>query len=131
MTNEWIARKSTLVFGTMWMFYAFYLYGLLPLIPSLSKYENAFFYWSGWVQLWALPLLMVGQVVLGRAAEERAESDHETLLTQFAELRQFHEERKQDILELQTTHQELVEMHEQMFELIQEIRSAQKHAGMA
>lgn len=78
--NKWLARKATLIFGTMWMFYAFFVYGLLPLMPALSPYEGAFFYWSGWVQLWALPLLMVGQNVLGEAAEKREQETHDAVM---------------------------------------------------
>lgn len=82
--NDIIAEKATLIFGTMWMFYAFFIYGLLPLIPVLKPYEGSFFYWSGWVQLWALPLLMVGQNVLGRASEKRSEETHDAVMTELA-----------------------------------------------
>lgn len=78
--NKALARKATLIFGTMWMFYAFFVYGLLPVVPALRQYEGAFFYWSGWVQLWALPLLMVGQNVLGETAEKRAIETHDAVL---------------------------------------------------
>ncbi len=82
--NKLIARRSTLIFGTMWMFYAFFVYGLLPLIPSLTHYESQLFYWSGWVQLWALPLLMVGQNVLGEAAEARAIETHDAVMQELS-----------------------------------------------
>lgn len=83
-TNDLIAERSTLIFGTMWMFYAFFIYGLLPLIPSLTPYQNQLFYWSGWVQLWALPLLMVGQNVTGRAAEKRAQETHDAVIEELS-----------------------------------------------
>lgn len=82
--NDILAEKSTIVFGTMWIFYAFFIYGLLPLIPAIKPYENSFFYWSGWVQLWALPLLMVGQNVTGRAAEERAQETHDAVMDELS-----------------------------------------------
>lgn len=78
--NDLVAEKSTLVFGTMWMFYAFFVYGLLPLIPIFTPFQSQIFYWSGWVQLWALPLLMVGQNVMGRAAEQRAQETHDAVM---------------------------------------------------
>ncbi|KLU59908.1 hypothetical protein CEB3_c40420 [Peptococcaceae bacterium CEB3] len=80
--NDLVAVRSTLIFGTMWMFYAFFVYGLLPLIPALKPYEYSFFYWSGWVQLWALPLLMVGQNVIGRAAEARDQETHDAVMAE-------------------------------------------------
>ena len=82
--NDFVAEKSTLVFGTMWMFYAFFVYGLLPLIPFLAPFQSQIFYWSGWVQLWALPLLMVGQNVMGRAAELRAQETHDAVMDELS-----------------------------------------------
>lgn len=60
--NESFAGKSTVVFSSMWAFYAFVAYGLLPLF--FPKYQNDLLYWSNCVQLVALPLLAVGQRVL-------------------------------------------------------------------
>lgn len=82
--NDSVAEKSTLIFGTIWMFYAFFIYGMLPLFPALKPYEGAFFYWSGWVQLWALPLLMVGQNVIGRTAERRAQETHDAVMEELS-----------------------------------------------
>ncbi|MDA8441295.1 MAG: hypothetical protein M0Z55_02865 [Peptococcaceae bacterium] len=82
--NDFVAEKSTLLFGTMWMFYAFFVYGLLPLIPQISAFQSQIFYWSGWVQLWALPLLMVGQNVMGRSAELRDQETHDAVMGELA-----------------------------------------------
>jgi putative Mn2+ efflux pump MntP len=79
--NDKIALRTTLVFGTMWTAYMFFLYGFLPVF--FPKYMNTFMYWSGTVQLWSLPLIMVGQNLMGRNAEVRAQQDHETLLKEF------------------------------------------------
>ncbi len=85
--NERVAIKSTVVFGSMWTFYLFFLYGFLPLIPALSSYQGKFLYWGSWIQLWALPLLMVGGIVLNRGSEHRAAEDHETLMEELAEMK--------------------------------------------
>ncbi|HZP82888.1 MAG TPA: hypothetical protein VFB21_14705 [Chthonomonadaceae bacterium] len=90
--NERIAVMSTLIFGSMWMFYAFFLYGFLPLLPQLAPYQDKFLYWGSWIQLWALPLLMVGGIVLNRASERRAAEDHETLMAELAEIKTIHAE---------------------------------------
>ena len=68
--NNMLARKATLRFGTMWVCYMFFFYGLLPLLPILKPYQDMIMYWSTWVQLWALPLIMVGQNVLNKSNEE-------------------------------------------------------------
>lgn len=85
--NERVASSATILFGSMWTFYLFFLYGFLPTLPALSKYQDKFLYWGSWVQLWALPLLMVGGIVLNRATERRAAEDHETLMLELETLK--------------------------------------------
>jgi hypothetical protein len=80
--NARIARRTTLIFGTMWMFYVFFIYGLLPLIPALSQYQATLMYWSTWVQLWALPLIMVGQQVISRETEVRDRETHDATMAE-------------------------------------------------
>lgn len=67
--NDRVARRATLIFGTMVCTYGFVIYGALGAI--FSKEQATLLYWSNWIQLWSLPLLMVGQVVLGRTSERR------------------------------------------------------------
>jgi hypothetical protein len=80
--NQRLARRTTLIFGTMWMFYAFFIYGLLPLIPALAQYQSILMYWSTWVQLWALPLIMVGQQVLSKDTELRDKETHDATMAE-------------------------------------------------
>lgn len=88
--NEQLATTATLVFGTVWAFYALMLYGLLPLLfPGAI---TTLLYWSNVIQLVALPLLAVGANVLGRAAEKRAIETHDTVI---AELKLAQQERDQ------------------------------------
>jgi hypothetical protein len=107
--NDHLAEKSTIVFGTMWVFYAFFLYGLLPLLPVLKPFQNQIFYWSGWVQLWALPLLMVGQKVTGRSAEIRDQETHDAVME---ELRLAKEERLEQKLMMRELHAKFPDMPE-------------------
>ena len=79
--NEDIAVRVTLIFGTMWMTYLFFLYGFGPII--WPQYQVQMLYWSNTIQLWSLPLLMVGTNILGRAAERRAQRDHEMITQEF------------------------------------------------
>ena len=96
--NERIAIKATKYFGSMWTFWIFCGWAFLPLIPVLEQYKETILYISsGFIQLAALPLIMVGQDVLGRSAEIRAQEDHEMLKEQFrdiklllAEIRELH-----------------------------------------
>jgi hypothetical protein len=86
--NEWLAAHATVVFGSMWMTYAFFLYGFVPVL--LPHAMTVALYISNTVQLWSLPLLMVGSNVLGRAAERRALETHDTVMEELALLRAEH-----------------------------------------
>ncbi|MGG2383109.1 hypothetical protein, partial [Salmonella enterica] len=75
--NENIAIKSTKWFGSMAMFWACFIWAILPLFPALSGAKDFILYVSaGIIQLVALPLILVGSNVLNRASEARAEEDH-------------------------------------------------------
>lgn len=76
--NLAFARRATLIFGTMWCFYAFAVYGALGAI--FPRYQAVLLYWSNWVQMWSLPLLMVGAYVLGRDSEQRQRETHDAVL---------------------------------------------------
>ena len=73
--NERIAVWGTKLFGSMWVFYIFFIWGLLGLIPSLSEHLRNIILLisSAWIQLWALPLIAVGNNVLNRTSERHAD----------------------------------------------------------
>lgn len=73
--NQRLAAKGTAWFGTMWAFYAFVIYGALGAIFVAE--QATLLYWSNWIQLWSLPLLGVGAVVIGSAAEKRNQQGFE------------------------------------------------------
>jgi hypothetical protein len=76
--NERVAVRATTIFGSMWTTYGFFLYGFLPvLLPALM---GQLLYWSNSVQLWSLPLLMVGSNVVGRAGERQARETHDAVM---------------------------------------------------
>lgn len=76
--NERVAVRATRVFGSMWTTYALFLYGFVPVL--LPAYMDHLLYWSNTVQLWSLPLLMVGSAVVGRAGERQAKETHDTVM---------------------------------------------------
>ncbi len=73
--NDALAIRATLAFGSMWTTYLFVVYGFAPLLWPAAM--DKLLYWSNTVQLWSLPLLMVGSNLLGRAAEKRAEEQYQ------------------------------------------------------
>ena len=91
--NERIAIKATKYFGSMWTFWIFCSWAFLPLIPALERYKETILYISsGFIQLAALPLIMVGQDILGRSSEQRAQEDHEILKQQYQDIKSLLEE---------------------------------------
>lgn len=86
--NETLAVWLTRAFGTMWICYAFMVYGLLPAFALFQPHQEAFLYWSNWVQLWSLPLILVGTNILGRDAEARSRLDHDRLAKSYEEQQQ-------------------------------------------
>jgi hypothetical protein len=65
--------------------------GLMPFIPK-SFQDIILLVSSAWIQLWALPLLAVGTAVLNRTSEARASQDHETIKSEFEEVKNMHKE---------------------------------------
>lgn len=93
--NEKIATNATKYFGSMWTFWIFCGWAFLPLIPFLEQYKETILYISsGFIQLAALPLIMVGQDLMGRNAEIRAQEDHEMLKEQYKDIKALLEEIK-------------------------------------
>lgn len=79
--NGWLAAWITRGFGSMWAFYALivWMLGWMFLasvgfsIFKFDKYPFTFLlFLSNLVQLWALPVLAVGQQVLSRASDKQA-----------------------------------------------------------
>ena len=88
--NELIAKRLTLMISTMWCAYAFALMVMVPLVLPQTG-AMIMYISSSFLQLVFLPLIMVGQNVLSRESEARAEADHRTLLQELEELKAIHQ----------------------------------------
>lgn len=85
--NEKIALRSTKAFGSMPMFYLFFIWALLPIIPILAQFQPVILYISaGIIQLIALPLIIVGQNLQSRHSEIRAEEEFKTTNTSYKDI---------------------------------------------
>ncbi|MFX4302956.1 hypothetical protein ACOJUR_11990 [Alicyclobacillus tolerans] len=115
--NDWIALRMTLIFGTMWMTYLFFIYGFLPLL--FPQQEVNLLYWSNTVQLWSLPLLMVGTNLLGKKSEERAQQDHEMIKSEFEAIRNLNTALLEELAETKAMHQELHTKHTALLHAVQ------------
>jgi hypothetical protein len=88
--NDFLAKYATLALGTMWAFYLFLLYSLLPLVFPQSM--DKLLYWSNVIQLITLPLLAVGTSILGKNADERARQDHKAIMEELETIKKMYQE---------------------------------------
>ena len=106
--NDKLAVWFTQKFGSMWTVYVFILWSILPFFPAFSKYKDFILYISaGFIQLVALPLIMVGGNVLGKITEERDIRDSETIAKEFEIVKQELDLHKQELVEIKELHKEL------------------------
>ena len=123
--NEWFAIQATDKFGTMGMFWLFVVWSFAPYIPLLTGAREAILYVSsGVIQLIALPLLMVGQNLVGRAAEVRAQADHEMICQELAAIKALHKTNStlmQDMNALISDEDNLSQRLDEQDRLLQEI----------
>src|SRR5256886_2249423 len=80
--NAAIAVRITKIVGTMYCAYAFTLIALVALPAALAQGSpTVLVNWlsSNFLQLVLLPIILVGQSVISKAQDARAEADHETL----------------------------------------------------
>ena len=94
--NEKISIWGTKAFSSMWTFWAFFVWGLLGMMPGLPAHITAFILMvsSAFIQLWALPLLAVGNALLSKKTESRAEKDHKMIMAELTEVRNMHHDIK-------------------------------------
>ncbi len=85
-SNETVALRLTIVFGSIWCVYAFTMLSLVPLLMPAT--QTTLLYVSNSIQLVALPALMVGSAMLARSNEQRAAQDHAALVEILAEVRE-------------------------------------------
>jgi uncharacterized membrane protein len=95
--NQRLAVMITRSFGSMWAFYILIAWMLLWMALSslglwlfaLDRYPFAFLlFLSNLVQLWALPVLSVGQNVLSRKAELQADETYATTTKMYHDIEQ-------------------------------------------
>lgn len=84
--NDTIALKLIMTISTIWCVYLFLIWSLLPIFIPITR--DVVFYISGGVlQLVLLPGIMVGQNILGKHTEIRAEKDHKALMEILSDIR--------------------------------------------
>jgi hypothetical protein len=88
--NDTIALKTVAVMSSIWCVYAFLVWSMLPTVFPAAQ-DFVFYVSGGIIQLVALPLIMVGQNLMGAAAEQRAQEDHEHLIEILKDIQEDHQ----------------------------------------
>ena len=147
--NGRLAIRGTLIFGTMWTCYTFMLYGFLAKCKSFIRVtgltQNDLLYWSNWVQLWALPLILVGSNLLARATERmfrniyckvcemyewvrlRDQETHDAVMTELQTLKESHNSLHTLMIEASTSRDKLDELTKVIKTLSLNIKREQRH----
>jgi len=107
--NTKIALTVTDVVGTMWCAYIFAVLAVLSLPTAIAGGIATLISWVAqtFLQLVLLSVIMVGQRIQSERTEKRDEEDHVTIMNEFAEIKQMHNEIKEILaLEKQDAAQE-------------------------
>ncbi len=86
--NNVLATHITMIVGSIWVFYAFVIFGLTPVL--WPEYETEMLYWSNFLQLVFLPVITEGTAILNRDSEQRAIEDYYTIRSEFDLLKESH-----------------------------------------
>lgn len=76
---DYAADHLIIAFGSMYMVIFFVIYPLCALLLPSQFQALVFFLSSGWVQLWALPLLNYAQNKADKQRQAKADVDHYAL----------------------------------------------------
>lgn len=77
--NDWLATHLAAVFGVAWTIWIFFTTPLLAQFLPPAVQAHFFYYSSGWVQLFALPLMIYVGNKLQRSSDAQSEVMHQAL----------------------------------------------------
>ena len=74
--NDWLATRLAVVFGVCWTIWLFLIVPLIAPYLGATAESKIFFYSSGWIQLFALPLMVYVGNKLQRSSDAQSEVIH-------------------------------------------------------
>lgn len=101
--NDNLALKITMMVGTVW---CTYLFAAMTLVSLPEAIHGGIYFIVQWVsttflQLVLLSIIMIGTNKASEKSEQRAEQDHVTIMAEFLELKDMHNELRTIVQELQ------------------------------
>jgi hypothetical protein len=77
--NDWLATHLAVVFGVCWTIWVFFIVPLVAYFLPAPIQNHIFFFSSGWIQLFALPLMVYVGNKLQRSSDAQSEVIHQAL----------------------------------------------------
>ena len=77
--NDWLATHLAVVFGVCWTIWVFFIVPIVAYFLPAGLQGHIFFFSSGWIQLFALPLMVYVGNKLQRSSDAQSEVIHSAL----------------------------------------------------
>ena len=77
--NDWLATHLAVVFGVCWTIWVFFIVPLVAYFLPQPIQNHIFFFSSGWIQLFALPLMVYVGNKLQRSSDAQSDVIHQAL----------------------------------------------------
>jgi hypothetical protein len=77
--NDWMATHLAVLFGIAWTIWVFFIVPLVAYFLPQGIQNHIFFFSSGWIQLFALPLMVYVGNKLQRSSDAQSDVIHEAL----------------------------------------------------
>lgn len=79
IANDWLATHLAIVFGIAWTIWVFFIVPIVAYFLPAGIQGHIFFFSSGWIQLFALPLMVYVGNKLQRSSDAQSEVIHQAL----------------------------------------------------
>jgi hypothetical protein len=77
--NDWLATHLAVVFGVCWTIWVFFIVPIVAYFLPAGIQAHIFFFSSGWIQLFALPLMVYVGNKLQRSSDAQSDVIHQAL----------------------------------------------------
>jgi hypothetical protein len=77
--NDWLATHLAVVFGIAWTIWVFFIVPIVAYFLPAATQAHIFFFSSGWIQLFALPLMVYVSNKIQRSSDAQSEAQHMAL----------------------------------------------------
>jgi hypothetical protein len=112
--NDWLATHLAVVFGVAWTIWVFFIVPIIAYFLPTAIQAHIFFFSSGWIQLFALPLM----VYVGNKLQKSSDAQSEAMTQALTHIAQVSDQNK-----------ELIQANTQLTEQIRDL-TTQVHQAL-